>query len=84
MESSEPLTRQAIIIDRSTRWQALQRLQELEISCSCSSDGGLIVEVNTPTAIVQVQSVVQQLTASRRSLVHQLDRCWNLPSSPNY
>lgn len=84
MESSPSPNCQVVTIDRSTRWQAFQRLQELEIPCICSSDGTLLVETNTLVAIVQVQSVIRQLTAGRLFLAGQLERCWNLPTSPEF
>jgi hypothetical protein len=69
-------TQQVVTIPRGDRWQVYQRLQELEIPCSCSGDGYLQVEVNTPAAALQLWSVVQQLQAPRRELIFWLRRCW--------
>lgn len=73
-------------ISRSDRWQANQRLQELSISCCCSPDGYLQVEITLPVHILQLRSVVQQLTATRADLLDGLERCWRLPdaSSSNH
>jgi|GEM_PF-394499 hypothetical protein len=67
---------QVLSIDRSTRWQVRQRLQELDILCDCSANGKLWVVVDTPVALVQVRSVLQQWSMSRQVLVEQLEKCW--------
>jgi hypothetical protein len=69
---------QVSTISRCDRWQAYQRLQELQIPCHCSTAGYLEVEVNTPLAAIQVKSVIQQLTASRAELINWLNRCWQI------
>lgn len=58
------------------RWQVYQRLQELDIPCSCEPNQPLRVEINNPLAMVQVWSVIQQLTASRQDLIFSLEQCW--------
>jgi hypothetical protein len=58
------------------RWQVYQRLQELDIPCSCEANQPLKVEINNPLAMVQVWSVIQQLTASRQDLICSLEQCW--------
>jgi hypothetical protein len=63
-------------ISRCDRWQAHQRLLELGIPCQCEAEGFLRVEVNSPLALVQLQSVVQQFTASRQDLLGWLEACW--------
>lgn len=72
----ESLTVQVPTVSRCDRWQAHQRLQSLSIPCHCSADGHLTVEVNTPVAVLQLRSVVQQLTAPRTELIDWLERCW--------
>lgn len=75
---SQSSTVQILTISRSDRWLVQQRLQSLSIPCHCPADGRLEVEVNTPVAIVQVRSVIQQLTAPRSELLDWLERCWSL------
>jgi hypothetical protein len=58
------------------RWQVYQRLQELDIPCSCAPNQPLRVEINNPLAVVQIWSVIQQLTASRQDLIFSLEQCW--------
>lgn len=62
-------------ISRCDRWLACQRLQDLNIPCQCQSDGCLRVEITHPVAILQLRSVVQQITASRPELIDWLERC---------
>lgn len=69
------VSRQVVSIPRGDRWLVYQRLQELGIPCSCSSDGYLHAEAKTPTAAIQLWSVVRQSTASRRELIFWLHRC---------
>uniref|UniRef100_A0A832H533 Uncharacterized protein n=1 Tax=Oscillatoriales cyanobacterium SpSt-402 TaxID=2282168 RepID=A0A832H533_9CYAN len=83
---STTLTVQVSTISRCDRWQASQRLQELSIPCTCSTDGQLHVEINHPIDVLQLKSVIEQLTATRPDLIHWLERCWQIPgtSSPNH
>jgi hypothetical protein len=60
------------------RWQIYHRLQELEISCKCSTGNPLTVAVDTPTAAIQVWSVARQPSTDRSQLVDWLDRCFTL------
>lgn len=77
--SPEPLTISVLTIARSDRWQVHQRLQDLHIPCTCAADGTLHVEIHHPLDIVQLRSVVHQLTAPRAHLFTWLERCWQLP-----
>lgn len=81
--SSLPLTIPVLTISRCDRWQACQRLQELEIPCDCRADGHLHVEINRPIVLLQLRSVIQQLTASRSELIDWLERCWRIPNVPD-
>ena len=69
---------QVVKVSRCDRWQAYQRLQELEIHCWCAEDGTLSVEVQTVGQALQLRSVIQQLSASRSELIDWLDLCWHL------
>ncbi len=60
------------------RWQIYRRLQELKISCQCSTGKPLTVTVDTPTAAIQVWSVTRMQSIDRSQLVNWLDRCFTL------
>lgn len=64
------------------RWQVYHRLQELEIACWCSGYQPLRVEVTSATKAIQVWSVAQHTTLSRRALIPWLEACWQLCSAP--
>jgi hypothetical protein len=79
--SSQISASQFVSIDRCDRWQAYHRLQELGIACTCLANGCLQVEIENSIAALQLWSVFQNLTASRRLLANRLERCWSLPAS---
>jgi hypothetical protein len=79
--SSLSVTVPVLTISRCDRWQAYQRLQELEIPCDCRADGHLHVEVSHPIALLQLRSVIQQITTSRAELINWLERCWQSPNA---
>ncbi|WP_404790783.1 Asr1405/Asl0597 family protein [Altericista sp. CCNU0014] len=64
------------------RWMVYQRLQELNIFCSCSYYQPLTVRVSTATAAIQVWSVLRQANASRSTLAKHLERCWQARTAP--
>ncbi|MCU0570367.1 MAG: hypothetical protein MUF49_27820 [Oculatellaceae cyanobacterium Prado106] len=66
-----------VAIPPGDRWQVHQRLQELEIPCSCPATGGLWVEVEHAIAAVHLWSVVRQFTQSRQVLADWLEQCLN-------
>jgi hypothetical protein len=76
MNSSQPASGHILQIARSDRWTAYHRLQDLSIACSQTADGYLRVDAANFTEVLQVRSVIRQLTASRQTLTHWLDRCW--------
>ncbi|MFM7424770.1 MAG: Asr1405/Asl0597 family protein [Elainella sp.] len=65
-------------ISRSERWQVHQRLIELDIRSCCLQGGGLAVEVANPVALIQLRSLLLQLTAPRQQLLGWLEHCWQL------
>lgn len=65
-------------IDRNQRWILYHRLQELEMTCYCSSDRPLQVELNNALAIAQLYFAVKQLTSSRSESIEWLNRCWTI------
>jgi hypothetical protein len=58
------------------RWEVYHRLQSLQIDCKCSTDQPLQVCVDSPAQLLQVWSVLRQVSASRPSLVSWLETCW--------
>lgn len=67
----------------SDRWYIYRRLMELEISCTCSTGKPLEVNVDTPTAAIQVWSVARQQLSERSQQLNWLDRCFDLHSARN-
>jgi hypothetical protein len=63
-------------LDPVERWNVFNRLQELAIPCQCACGQPLRVDVETPTAAIQVWSVTQQLTVPREITLDRLERCW--------
>ena len=76
---SQPILH-SVGIRNTERWSIYHRLQELGIPCQCSTNQPLEVELDNPSAIAQLCSVVKQSTASRSELIDRLDRCWKLKS----
>ena len=74
--STETNTRHVVDIKWEDRWQVYLRLQELGIPCVCETNQPLTVEINNPTAAIQLWSVIQQFTASRQHLIGNLEDCW--------
>ena len=74
--STETNTRHVVDIKWEDRWQVYLRLQELGIPCVCETNQPLTVEINNPTAAIQLWSVIQQFTASRQHLIKNLEGCW--------
>ncbi|MEO0989018.1 MAG: Asr1405/Asl0597 family protein [Cyanobacteria bacterium J06639_14] len=68
---------QVISVQRWDRWSIHRRLQELNIACACPIDGTLRVDVENPTDLLLVRSIVQQFTAPRQVSVDWLERCWD-------
>ncbi len=67
-------------IDWAQRWQAYRRLQELSIPCWCASYRPLRVRLSSFHAMIQLDSVLRQLTHNRWELASWLERCWQLDS----
>lgn len=68
---------QAIAVKWADRWTVYQRLQELQIPCCCNTNRPLQVEIESPTAAIQLWSVVRQITTSRSELISWLNECWH-------
>jgi len=76
--SSETDRKHVIDIDWADRWQVYQRLQELDIICVCETNQPLTVEINNPTAAIQLWSVIQQFSASRQDLIENIENSWRI------
>jgi hypothetical protein len=76
--SSETDRKHVIDIDWADRWQVYQRLQELDIICICETNQPLMVEINNPTAAIQLWSVIQQFSASRQDLIENIENSWRI------
>jgi hypothetical protein len=61
------------------RWQVYHRLQELEIDCQCSGFQPLKVQIQTPTAALQLWSIVRRVSEPRQVLVDALNQSWQRP-----
>lgn len=72
---------QIISVNWLDRWQVYNRLKALEIECLCQTNQPLEVYPDNPQAIIQIWSVVKQLTAPRQELIDWLNQCWEIKSS---
>lgn len=68
---------QALSLKGSERWEVYQRLQELEIICSCQSHQPLQVNIHTPTDLILLWSVSRRICSDRSDLLCWLNRCWS-------
>ena len=75
--SGSNVLRQIVLIPYHQRWQIYHRLQELNVPCSCMSDGSLQVQIDNWIAAILLHSTVIQFTASRLSFIDLLQRCWD-------
>lgn len=77
VSTSETSTQKVLQVNPALRWQVYQRLQELDISCECLCYQPLYVKYTNTTEVIQIWSVVRQMTASRSELIGFLNNCWN-------
>ncbi len=82
LNSTRPQTDmvEVMTVAGSDRWTVYHRLQELGISCHCSFNEPLKVQLNHPLTGIQLWSVIKQTTASRPVLLQWLHQCWGLSS----
>ncbi len=78
MLSVSPDMTEVIDVQGCDRWSVYHRVQELGISCDCSSNSPLKVDLKHPVTGIQVWSVVKQITAPREVLLTWLTQCWQL------
>ncbi|MBN3942107.1 MAG: Asr1405/Asl0597 family protein [Nostoc sp.] len=74
--SSEIQINHLVEVNWVDRWQVYQRLEELDIPCSCAANQPLKVEISNLTAAVQLWSVVRRFTAPRQDQIWTLECCW--------
>jgi len=60
------------------RWEIYRRLKSLGIDCQCSTNEPLLVNLDSPTTLIQIWSVIRQSNIERMQLVDWLDNCWDL------
>ena len=77
---TERLIIHSVSIETTERWSIYHRLLELDIPCACSTNKPLQVQLDNPSAIAQLCSVVRHTTASRSELIHHLNCCWQIKS----
>ena len=61
---------------RAEKWQIYHRLQELQINCQCAGDCPLKVQCHTVQDVIQLWSVVKQISSSRQQSIDWLQLCW--------
>ncbi|MEO1690134.1 MAG: Asr1405/Asl0597 family protein [Cyanobacteria bacterium J06631_6] len=76
--SQFPQTQKEIAVKWAYRWEVFRRLKALEIDCQCSTNQPLLVDLNSPTTLVQVWSVIRHTNAERRRLIDWLNDCWEV------
>ena len=70
--------KEAIAVKWAYRWEVFRRLKALEIDCQCATNEPLLVDLDSPTTLVQIWSVIRQSTAERHQLVDWLNDCWRV------
>ncbi len=78
MDTTLPDPKVALDLDPVDRWQVFARLQDLSVPCECTCHHPLRVEATSPTAVLQIWSVVRSTTLPRHSMIAALENCWNI------
>jgi len=78
MDMTLPEEKTALDLDPLDRWNVFARLQELSVPCECACGQPLRVEATSPTAVLQIWSVVRCATWSREVAVEALETCWKM------
>ncbi|MEL6439955.1 MAG: Asr1405/Asl0597 family protein [Cyanobacteria bacterium J06621_8] len=65
------------------RWEVYRRLKNLGIDCRCATNEPLLVDLYSPTTLIQIWSVIRQSNAERQQLVDWLNNCWYIPYDHN-
>jgi hypothetical protein len=78
------ITQEGIVIELSMvdhRWIIYRRLEQMAIPCWCSLGQPLRVQVDSGLAVLQLWSIIRQVTASRGEHIDWLQRCWSMHTS---
>lgn len=60
------------------RWEVYRRLKALEIDCQCATNEPLLVDLHSPTVLVQIWSVLRQAHLVRDRELNWLNNCWSV------
>ena len=78
LNSLEQQPNRVLTVKWACRWDIFRRLKALEIDCQCSTNEPLLVNLHSPTTLVQIWSVIRQTSADRQQLIDWLDNCWDV------
>jgi len=78
MDMTLPEQKIVLHLDPVDRWTVFARLQELSVPCECACGQPLRVEATSPTAVLQIWSVVRHSSLSREAAIAVLETCWNM------
>ncbi len=73
-----PAAAAVLTVHCEDRWQVYHRLQELGINAQCKSFQPLQANINTPTEVLQLWSVIRQVSTPRHVLAAVLHKSWQL------
>lgn len=71
-------SKREISVKWAYRWEVFRRLKSLGIECQCATNEPLLVNLDSPTTLIQIWSVVRQSNLERVQLVDWLNSCWTL------
>ena len=74
---SQTQSKHVVQVNWADRWQVYLRLQELGIQCWCETNQSLTVEISSTLAAIQLWSVMQQFTVTRKDLIRNLEFSWH-------
>lgn len=78
MDKLLPEQKTSLALDPVDRWNVFTRLQELSVPCECACGQPLRVDAASPTAVLQIWSVVRSATLPRDAAIAALETCWNM------
>jgi len=78
MEMTSPDPTVPLTLDPVDRWTIYSRLQDLSVPCDCDCGQPLRVAATSPTAVLQIWSVVRSVTMPREAAIAALETCWKI------
>jgi hypothetical protein len=84
LSQNSEIDHEGIVIELSMvdhRWIIYRRLKQMAIPCWCSLGQPLRVQVDSSFAVLQLWSIIRQVTASRGEHIDWLQRCWSIHTS---